>query len=996
MNVSQSSGFDDMTALQGLLDRGPSWSVGTADLPVGFGVQRSIPDHSSQHGGKCNGQSCLPSHDAPNFVVTPESSPCPCDRWCESSGSCLIDGALLGSAPPQTDFQSQRNVHFAPQIEVFEYVENDGIANYTVRNQLLVSHAPLEAAKDVVASQPVWPGEADYQPAAFWDFWHQSWFLHGFSSGIEGLEEYGSDSVCSPLEPVMPHLQCRPETNPPPVLIAHPVRNANDFDIDLDEEPDHGNDIGVTFFRWQDIAEVVDLLPLSFANGIPFITYGLRNVPLGRRDFASPDLSPTRIREIIWQLWQDEVYQFEDISIHFVRPQPTAELACHGVIVLIVEIINDEMPEGVSPVLALTCDCNDRLLDTPQAIYVPQATDKAELTAHFGMSHLCAPNGFRQCKVYVANFLVNAGQIPVAPGVLVKLVISAKLRIFARAIDWFPDIERFAAMVRRNVRSGSQVHGLELHLPYRASTTLQFRIADIFQPQVLCTQVAQSSGYDPPVVFPLAGDILGLANPMLGSHFSAMVLPGDVPMDLAFATVTQLVDQDGTVQCSCNQVVRRDDYPDLLGLHRYLCGQFQLDPTFDFRFGCNGQVLDTIQAVSFASVVVHTVQQNAPDGPQGHTDLSDSAMSALYEPSDDSVCTDSLSLLQTQAVRGRSLLLMQHAQPSYKIEVSPAVEDVERCDIALAMPSHFASPRGWLDRRTYNLTGLSHGIEILVDPWRSHGSVDILCECLYLVDDELVPQCLFVLRVPGISTCGDILAELAKQSPVSLSEVDSICIDGCPVFQDSKTTIVDGAHCVVTLDDPLSDGFGAFHTIEFQSHAMMSNVVTTYIHDAPQEPRRLDVVGPHVPEQFLAPLLSGSLVQQPLGLHQVKWDPNDLEPCRALFLVDVASPGDGHDPMLFVLQQPDGQQAWQICHLKPIPVYLQTLPAGFLLLHSFALSWMDGMLTLSMSVLLRALVSSVTQLSVFLLKLISHLLMECNYSSLGSLRHGLQLCLMVR
>ena len=914
MNVSRVADVGDLENLQGLLDRGPSWSVNDVDFPVGIGDPCLTADPSLLHRDKYNGQSCPYSHDVPNTMVTSEFSPCPCDRWCEFADRCLIDGALMNRAHPPTCLP-HRQVRFAPQVEIFEFVENDTIDKFTLKQQVVVSHSPMEDMVDDMAPHLWRPDEMEAQHGAFWGFWHRSWLLHGVVSGLvdlDALDSLGGPSSCLPDLPLR---QCRPETNPPLVLIAHPVDDANDFDIRLDEEPDHGHDIGVSFLRWQDIAEVVDLLPLVSAERIPFITFGLRNVPLGRRDFDSPDLSPTRLRDAIWHLWQDEVRQFEDISIHFVRPQPLNELACHGVIVLIVEILNDDLPRGVSPVLALTCDRHDRLLDTPQAVYVPQVVDCDELTACFGMAHLCTPNGFRQCATYAASSLVTAVRVPVAPGVLVKLVISAKLQIFAQAMDWFPDIERFAAMVRRNVRQGSQVHGFELHPPYHDSHTLQFRIADLWQPQAFQAQLANSCGFEKPLVFPLPGDLLDLANPMLGSHFHAMVLPGDGSIGATLVTVTQLLDQDGTVLRSCNQVVRRDDFLSLDALHQHLCGHFRFDPMLAYQFGCNGHVVDSLQSVSFATVLVHTMQQGVLQAPQSNVTDDDSGMSAVDETSEGSVYTDSLSLLQKRAVRGRSILLLQHNQQLRKIDVQSDVEDIERCDIVSAMPSHFASPKGWIDRRPYNLTGLSHDVEILVDPGRPVDSVDTLCECLYLGETTMVPQGLFVLRVSRLTTWDGLLEQLSIQGKVSSDEVESIRIDGSTVFHDTQKIIDDGAHCVVVIREPCSDGFCGSLIVEISGPVALPGMITTYVHDLQFAPRRFDVVGTPDPEKLLAKIVPENAAQRTLCWHQVKWDPNDLEPCRNLFLLDDDSHEDGLAPMLLVHHQLDGRQAWQVCHL---------------------------------------------------------------------------------
>ena len=140
--------------------------------------------------------------------------------------------------------------------------------------------------------------------------------------------------------------------------------------------------------------------------------------------------------------------------IHFIRPQPTRELGADGAIILIIEVLHDEMAPGMSPVLALTCDSADNYFLASPTMYVPNAVDSTSLLSYFGMSYLFVPRGFRQCELRVASSPVGPYLAPVSEGMLIKLVVGARLRIFGQASAWFPDLERFASFVREAVRAG--------------------------------------------------------------------------------------------------------------------------------------------------------------------------------------------------------------------------------------------------------------------------------------------------------------------------------------------------------------------------------------------------------------------------------------------------------------------------------------------------------------------------------------------------------------
>ena len=750
----------------------------------------------------------------------------------------------------------------------------------------------------------------------FWGYWHHSWRHFGMDdqnqSASQAISPYGKVEPSGvPSSPVDAGVQFRPEAHPAPAIALHPVDDAGDFVITLDDEAEADNDLGVSFARWQDIVDLVDLPLLFLAETIPFITFGLRNVPLGRRDFTSPDLSPSRLRELIWHLWQDEVQQFEDVIIHFVRPQPLRELGCPRAIVLIIEILTEDTMPGMSPFLAITCDPHDRLLDTPQAQYSPQVADTSALGRHCALSYLCAPRGFRRCHVLVTG-VVSTGQVVVAPGALVKWVVSSKLQIFARAI-WFPDIERFAAHVRDSVRAGFQEHTLEILMPSQATSILRFRLADVFRPGDLRQMIAQVCGHHEFVLYPIRDDALSWAAANQGSHFYAMVIP-EALAGVAFVTVTQVLDAAGVVISSYHQVVFRDEHADLPHLHRYLCHRLQIDSTLPWQFQCAQCDVTTLHSVAFASVIVHTVFPSRSVGIYARQIGIDDDTSP-QEYSEDSVSTDSLSLLQVQAVRGRRLLLLQHDTPPVQVEVLPAVEDVERSHIALQLPHRFLTPMAWLDRRSYEIESPRVDIEILVDPFRPLGTVDVLCECLHLDDHGLVLQTLRILRIPRCCSWPCLVRALHTQLGVPTSHIEAASFDNAPCFHDTTSTVADGAHCRVIISEALVGDFPHLTEVAMWRPVDGCTSLSTYIVDLPQLPSRNDLVGQGALEPLMALFKSRPTWPQLVRLHRVRWDPNDLEPCRKLFLLACAPEDASHVPMLVFLKINDTQQAWQICYL---------------------------------------------------------------------------------
>ena len=684
----------------------------------------------------------LGPHQQPRSFAWPltDDPPCPCDRWCGDSVE----------VPNEASFRSRvclashqgahfKTVSFDTKVDIFGFDPDSSADSLPEEWWTVDDDSPgLFVADSLQQSSPlltIGDGSAQDPFQTFWKDWYSLWLplqdlfasngpsqhWDGCHGRFDGIPEGNSGHVGfwkeNRNEGGLAAGAQDPRLTDPRAYVPEPP------------EDDSDDDLGVTFFRWIDVLSLTDLHPYRQGGSIPFITFGLRGHHLGRRDFSSPDMLPGRMKELVWNLWQDEVGRFEQVHIHFIRPQPTRELGAEGVIILRIEILCEEIPPASSPALAVTCDTSNRLMDSPKALYVDRAVDVPSLLPHFGLSYLCAPRGFRQCAFTVASASIGAYFAPVPEGALIKMTVGAKLRIFAQAFEWFPDLERFAAVVREQVRQGVQDHGLVFHSPGTQPVRFGFRIGQLLHPPQLRDNIQQICGDAIKACYPVDHDAL---NAMLGrasGDFHALVYLQGQPLDHAFVVVTGC-DELRQDSRRCRAVVcLRDSYSDLRALHLHLCGidtvAHQAMRHDDFMFQHDGRLVHDLHAIPFGAVILHSVLQ----APQDEVAMDDDEGRSGSEELCDDPSDDSLSLLQIQPGL-KSVKLLQFGHPVSDLVISHDSEDVERCTIMSMLPSRFAEIQEWSSRSQVNCDSGLQDAELLVDPMRRDGLRDIIAECV--------------------------------------------------------------------------------------------------------------------------------------------------------------------------------------------------------------------------------------------------------------------------
>ena len=900
------------------MDSGPKFDDGCPDIDGVSNSQECYHDEGSTSEAKNVAQLGPCVHlNSREWLIT-DDPPCPSDRWCGDSAS-ESSGVMLRSClqPVMHRGVKSKSVNFDNTVDVFGFdpaSSADALPEewWTDAVESLVPTAQRAISKVQVGADAPLDTYLD-----FWTEWGRLWQpvqkiidSNGPIQPRGGCIGRFDDSPVGQFEHGGSWKEQRNEGGHAVGLQDPRLVDPRAFVPEVPEDHDSDDDLGVSFFRWIDVIRLTDLHPYRHEGSIPFITYGLRRQHLGRRDFSSPDLLPGRIKELVWNLWQDEVGQFEQVVIHFIRPQPVREVGADGVIILLIEILCDDIPPGTSPALAVTCDTSHRLMDSPKALYVERAVDEPLLMPHFGLSYLCAPRGFRQCTFTVASALIGAYYVPVPEGALIKLIISSKLRIFAQSFQWFPDLERFASVVREQVRSGIQDHAMILHGKDASPKRLGFRIGQLLAPPQLRVSIQQLCGHEIKACYPVDHDAI---NAMLGgtsTAFHALVYLHEQPLDHAFLVVTGRDRLHQDVHSRRVVVCLRDSFGDLEALHSHLHGSDSLSSDEAFIFLHDGRPIHDLHAIPFGSVVLHSVV-HAPEGDVS-VEEADATLESEDLTDDEIPSEDDLSLIQIKAKR-RHIKLLQAGHPSVDVVVQHDDEDLERCAIMTQLPSRFVEAREWADRcQVRSATGLCVA-ELLMDPYRHDGMCAVIADCMWTgVGCEPVYG-VVVIRVASSCAKQDVIHALSRQLGCIETHIEQLWVHGALWDEDTPRVVDNGDVCQVQINAgecglpcPRGNAVIEYSWGEAKLFTFVSEVDGTH--------RRFDVVA--CDEDQACAQIEG-VFDDPIQLTLVRWDPSHLEPCRSLFLVSKRNQASSAWPALFVLRSPDGQQLWQVCHLDP-------------------------------------------------------------------------------
>lgn len=402
----------------------------------------------------------------------------------------------------------------------------------------------------------------------------------------------------------------------------------------------------------------------------------------------------------------------------------------------------------------------------------------------------------KQCAFTVASATIGAYFAPVPEGALIKLMIGAKLRIFAQAFEWFPDLERFASVVRERVRRGMQDHGFVFHCLGSPPVRFDFRIGQLLAPPHLRVNIQQLCGDAIKACYPVDHDAL---NAMLGrasGDFHALVYLQGQPLDHAFLVVTGS-DEVRPDERRCRVVVcLRDSFRDLQALHLHLCGVDNVEHREgrhdDFLFQHDGRLVHDLHSIPFGAVILHSVLHAPPDAGSIADEVIRNGSDDLFDdPSD-----DGLSLIQIQPGM-KTIKLLQIGHPVSDLVIPQAAEDIERCTIISMLPSRFVEIQEWGARCQVQCdNGLQEAV-LLVDPMRSDCVCDLIFECVSIGGNGGASSSLEVLRLPCSCTGQEAIQALCLHFGCTRSQVEGIWIHGTDWSGDVVRHLDDGDVCCI-------------------------------------------------------------------------------------------------------------------------------------------------------------------------------------------------------
>lgn len=389
-----------------------------------------------------------------------------------------------------------------------------------------------------------------------------------------------------------------------------PPDNLED-DIEEDEEVTFNveDDIPVVFPNANEILPVLQTLDPRQDSALKVISFGLRHTSLGRRDrdIAAQDL--VGLRSMLWQLWEDQAQQFEDLVAFMAHPQPLAELDEERALVLLVQIPFEGGPRGKRATLLMRCNDAGKAEGAPFTKYVDRNTDAEALKRLFPGQHLCTPHGFRPCLLTYAGIRLDANAGVVSRhGALCRFQIGDIPLRFARASSWHSNFENMAQLIRdEHVGGGQASFRLWLHRFDRAAEAIEFTYEDIVDPEEVKRRVEANHGQ---AAFKLhlleTAELYVFHDRFCGDYHCLLerLNTGEVVVMM----ITQTEDENHGVHPIGYSVVSGHSLHDIYSLHCQLCLTHRISSEGEYFYSNENRMLRSLEGSVSGDVIMHTVR----------------------------------------------------------------------------------------------------------------------------------------------------------------------------------------------------------------------------------------------------------------------------------------------------------------------------------------------------------------------------------------------------
>ena len=419
-----------------------------------------------------------------------------------------------------------------------------------------------------------------------------------------------------------------------------PARLSDDEAGELfEDEDEEEDDIPVSFYNWEQFVQGIADTPIEDEGHVKLVTFGLRNFDIGRRDIIATSLHPNHLRAAIWEAWQDQAEQFEDLDVHYVVPQPWDEIGENGVIVLLIEICPDSTVNEFRPVLVHSVFEEGEVIEHLQGAYVPWPLTRKVLVQRFRFWSFCMPFGFRRGALSCAGDHVDfsgndADLVVLARGSFCKLTIGRLPGPLEDATGWISGFEKMAINALDAHRHHDQRYQLRLHAANRVDSLFNFGIEDVSDPTRLRASLSSSSGSvaDCRYKYINCPDVF-MAHRNENVCFHLLECPLDHAVHCLIVSQSR---EMGRVFVIGSKAVSWISPPDLNELHQMLVAHFGIQASSPGRFFYAGDLVDSLDFVVNGEVIVHESDllpsvrgRSRSRTPPGRLDIDDSSSDGL-------------------------------------------------------------------------------------------------------------------------------------------------------------------------------------------------------------------------------------------------------------------------------------------------------------------------------------------------------------------------------
>ena len=454
-------------------------------------------------------------------------------------------------------------------------------------------------------------------------------------------------------------------------------------------------DIPVMSRVWPEVEETMRA-NCNDEGGYPLVTFGLGVVSLGRRDLEVRSLDPHVLRSALFELWEDCVPQHATLEIHFVHPQPLAELQIEKATILIVEVFEDDTYDELRPVLSMACNEHNAVVDKPKPSHFRTPTFVQYVMHLFPHSHLCRPHGCRECEIRIAGRHVDEGNaIPFTSGSLVKLSIGPLSAEIDQVHSWMPQYEVFLNHFNQHAQDGATEASLVFH-DLQSTVTIPVAHSVVNYPPDLWAVVSQALQSQNFIIHYTSNGQVGLADtPNVNAYHFVVAIPNG---QTNVIVVTRTCDEEGCIRPLGVQLVSEDQIAHMQAVHEHLSQVYGLGQQSEFQSEFVDPIIDRSLGCQGAQVVLHTVylenvgvreRSRSPRRQSGGREFQDNG--------------ETTSLLQIKHV-----VIRQGATPTIQ-HCSSTCEFVQRDKYVQAHPDHFDAPMSW-SRVPMSLTSIPDSV----------------------------------------------------------------------------------------------------------------------------------------------------------------------------------------------------------------------------------------------------------------------------------------------